>query len=892
MKIFKKDSTKPVKQNPTEDSVTDISASTPKTTQPKEKMEEIYSTKDKHVKYKRQTPLEAEAEAKRTKEAKEKLASGKAEIALPEEEQKQLVELSPEFDESATIAEDIIEHVDGFSKSDHHTLHDIDSIDINLDPITAIKRYELQVNSKDRQLKRQQSTNKSADSNDIFDRYNTDTYTQKIVEKIPKYQHSSKVQQLHLKAGKFSEVVESEYNEYLKSHDPTISKRPSSQAKDIPENKSLIYSLSQIAQKKAVQKQSKQPERKQLPDNVKPVSSDKNPTKRKPKKKSKLKKLAKILSSMLGIKLVRKPVTDTKQAISVEDYQDRADSKHVSSQISSHFKKLTQKIVFLAILFATTLFLSGMESGGGDNVFESSTGFALTFCAINLLALLITGFICKSFIISGVKPLRQFKSNSDTAVSVAFFICLIQNVVALFYPSKFVGGEMHLYTPLVILAFALNCVGRLLMVSRVKENFKFLTSKTPAFAAKIFKDEDTARKMLSGTAAPHSIIAYQHPTDFLSDFLKISYAPDTSEESTSKLAPVTLLCSVFVSIIYAIISKSFLGLLCALAVMCCISIPISALLCGNIPLKLFCMDSLEKGTMISGYPSVKQFCDSNAIILSAGDLYPKGSIKLKDVHDFTEYGIDDNMLLAACILKEADNPMYHLFDDLLKENAHNLPKVESVLYEDKLGLVGWASGQRILIGNRRLMDRFHIYIDKDVDETKFTNHSENVTFVACAGQLVSMLVTAYQPNETIKHELQKAELNGLCFIVSTTDCNVTTDQLTNDYELFYRSIKVLSTGYSNVCTHYRTQKEETSRAYLATRGKTASFIRAITGCIKLRNNLTMGNVIQIFGLILGVLLCATMVLYANVSILGVFEILLYMLFWAAASIIAQLVKRP
>lgn len=888
MKIFRKDQTKPIKDESqkAQEELTDISIpSAPLNTQ-KEKMEEIYSTKDKHVKYKRQTPLEAEREQLKAQQAKEKLIQGKAEIALEDnKEQEQIVELAPEFDESAVIAEDIIEDVEGLNKGTRHKIHDIDSIDIELNPADAIKKYERQVNQKDR-FDERQKIKSQGDFERLFGKPTLDINAERIVEKIPKYQHDSKINKLKLKAGKFTEVVESEYDEYLKSHDPTISNRHPSQIRDIPQNKSLIYALSQMTQRKA-------PTPKQSPKQIeqKPAITNKpaNPNKVVKKKKTKLQR---VLSSVIPKKTDSSKDYQAKTVKAPIDYQSRQDLKHVSNQIYSHFKKLTGKTVTLAVLFAITLFLCGMEAGAGNSLFGSSKYSALIFCGINLVAMIITGFVARSFIISGLKPLRQFKGNSDTAVSTAYCICLLQNIIAMFFADRFIGGDLHLYTPIVILAFALNTTGRLVMVSRVKENFKFLTSKSPAYAAKIFKDEDTARKMLSGTAASHSIIAYQHPTDFLSDFLKISYAPDTSEESTGKLAPITILCSVFVAIIYGIISKSIIGLLCAFAVMCCISTPICALLCGNVPLKLFCMEALEKGAMLTGYPSVKQFSDSNAVMIDASDLYPKGNIKLKSIEEFSDYRIDESMLMAACILKEANNPMYHIFDDLLKENAHNLPNVESVLYEDKLGLIGWVSGERVLIGNRKLLDRFNVYIDSDADESKYKKSGREVTYIACAGQLMSMLITDYVPNEKIKEELQRSEANGLCLVVSTTDCNVTVDKISEDFELFYRCVKVLSTGYSNMCTHYRTQKEETSRAYLATRGKMLPLLRAISGCVKLKRNITMGNIIQIFGLLLGVLLCATMVLYANVAILGVFEILLYMLFWSAAAIIAQLVQRP
>lgn len=879
MKIWRKESTKPIKAEDKQEEFTDISQASTKVSDNKnEKMEEIYSTKDKQIKYKRLTPLEAEAELKRKQSAKEKLASGKAEITLNTPKvQEKIVELTSDFEEGTVIAEDIIENVEQFKSERSVHLQDIDDIDIDIDPNSAIKKYERQVGSTERfeQRNKEQAQN---EFERVFGKPKFYAPSDRIVTKIPTYQHDSKVEHIHLKAGRFTDVVESEYDEYLKSNDPVISKRPQSTHRNIEPKQSLLFTLSQLAaQKNAEKEQSQQV----TADTAQAVKKHEN----------KLKKFFRILLALILPKSNKSKTTTAKPHRTI-DYQSRQDAKFVSKEISKNYKNLAVKATVFAVLFVVSLVLTVMERIQGDDIFAGSPYSGLIYCGVNLLILIITGLVAKPFIISGIKPLKTVKGNSDTAVSCAYIACLIQQVAAIFFANQFVGNNLHLYTSVVTLSFALSTVGRLVIVSRVKGNFKFLTSKSPAYAAKVFNDEDTARKMLSGTTASRSVVVYQHETDFLSDFLKISYAPDPSEELSGKLSPITLISSVFVGIVYGIIFKTFIGALSALAVMLCISIPICALLAGNVPLMLFCKKALQQGAMVSGYPSVRQFCDCDAFMVTAKQLYPKGSIKLNAIKDFAEFRVEDSHLAAAMILKDADSPLQYIFDDLVQENAHALPKVESVMYEDKLGLVGWVGGERVLIGNRKLLDRYNIYVEDAADETKYKNMGKQVTYIACSGQLVSMIVSTYTPDSKVKKSLARAQENGLCIIVSTTDPNITQDKISADYEIFYRTVKILSTGFAGTCNEVMTRKEETSRAYLATRGSLSSLMYSVTGSVSFKNNLSIGLIIQIFGLILGVLLCATMVLYAGVAILGVVEMLLYMLFWGIATVLAQLIKKP
>ncbi len=882
MKIWRKDFTKNIKDDKKQEEFTDIStASTPKTEPKKDKMEEIYSTKDKQIKYKRLTPLEAEEAAKRREEAKEKLASGEAEIALTDDKENEtIVELTSEFEEGTVIAEDIIEDIEPFKTKRNVELEDIDEIDIPIDPTQAIKKYERQVNSTARHDERQKSKTTSA-YEQLFGKPKFYVGSEKIVTKIPTYQHESKINCIHLKAGRFTDIVESEYDEYLKSNAVVASRKKENTNSE--QKPSLLFTLSQMAANKNT-------------ENAKEVNLSTEQPQANSKKKGPLRKVKKFIKIIY--RLIFKKTTGNINTKSTDkkpkavDYQNRQDLDFISNEISKNFKSLSLKASFLTVLFVASLILTVMETTLGAAMFSGIPYTELIYCAINLVILLAIGAICNSFILSGLKPLKSFKGNSDTALSIAYIACLIQQIVSLFLSGAFVNSDYHLYTTILALGFTLNTIGKLVMVYRIKSNFKFITAKTPAYSAKIYSDDETARKMLSGTTASHSVIAYQHKTEFLSDFLKISYAPDPCEEFSGKLSPITLVSSVFVAIVYGIIFKSFIGALSALSVMCCISIPVSALLTANIPLLLCCKDALKHSAMLSGYPSIRQFSDCDAVMVNATQLYPKGSIKINTIKYFAEFRTEEALLSAAMVMKDAKSPLYYAFSDMVKKTTLHLPKVESVMFEDKLGLVGWVNGERVLIGNRKLLDRFHIYVEDAADETKYINSGKDVTYIASSGQLIALVVTTYTPDETVKHELYRAQKNGLCLVVSTTDSNITADKIATDYEIFPRTIKVLNTGFATTCNEVCSKKGESERAYLSTRGSFASLVHAVTNAVSFKQNLTIGLIVQIFGLILGVLLCATMVLYASVSILGVIEMLLYIVFWGIASVISQLVNKP
>ncbi len=807
------------------------------------KMEEIYSNTSKEIRLTNKSPLDAEFDDENNNESASvssqtsSITAEKTEKETPEEPDT-VIKLSPEYDEGTTIAKDIIEKAESLEIDSIH-LEDCDGIDIDIEskPVKKPKKEE-----------KEDSYDSESNFERLFGKPKPIGAVQTVVSKVPVYQHESKVEKVHVRAGKFSAVVENEYKKYIASPNPIISQNVKAE-----------------------------------PDDIQPDESEEKVT------------AGKVASGVIG-KVAGFFSTheddDTEdfkeKTIQIEDYRSPQDAKSIILEVNSNIKKMFINSIFTTALFFVSLILT-IVGRASVHSFASS----VTLAIFNFLILAVAGWVCRVTILNGLTPLKKFKGNSDTGAAVALSSTLLQSVVAMFSPAKFFSGSLSLYTSIAILALVLNCVGKFFMVRRVKENFKFVTSKTAtAYSAKIYTNEDIARQFISGTTMNKPIVAYQHETDFLSDFLRLSYSPDPSEDMASKVAPVTLIFSVFVSVLYGIFAKDFVGALSVFAILSCISVPACDLLAVNLPLHKLCKDTLSKNAMVSGYPAVRQFCDTKAVVCEAKDLYPMDSITLNGVKAFSNNRVEEGMLAAAAILTEAKSPMACVFDHVIATNKNKIPKVESVLYEDNLGLVGWVEGERILVGNKALLDKYAIALPEEDFEEKHTKDGKLVTYLARSGELLAMFVTTYDTTLRIAELLKNAEANGISLLVHTTDCNVTGEKISADFGIYYRSVKVLPTGLGNVCQEITSQKEDSSRAYLATRGSFLSLVRALCGCVKLKNITSLAVVIQLIGIVLGVVVVSAISLFAGAGILKNLEMLLFVVLMAATTLIVPLFQKP
>lgn len=786
--------------------------------------------------------LKAEAEkkaAERAEKAKREYEEAKKKAA---EEENKIVTLTPEYDENTEFSGEVLGEVDQFrDEAEIKSYHTID-IDIPED------KPEEKTETKEK---------KEASQTPVHQFPNTEKPPRKVVAKVPVYRPDEPRNIINVKAGRFSEVVANEYEEYVRSKNPSV----------------IAHVL--------------RPEPTTVDEEIAPTEE---------KHKDNRPIGEKVISALVGI--FSKDESDDNDTVKeenskpVEDYTGEEDEKSILYELNHNIRKLFMRSLLSGIIAAVVVVLT-IVTRIFPNAICSAVPFAPAAYAILLFILMAASLVLNRVaMLSGLSPLVHIKGNSDTAVAVAGAAGMVQIIVSFFCLGDLNGFHVNYYTVIPMLAFFANNVGKLYMVLRVKDNFKFVSSKGQKYASKIYNNESVAMQMMSGTAADRPIIAYQHKTEFPSNFLKISYAPDPSEDLASKLAPITTIASIIIAVMYGAVKLSFADALNAFALITAVSVPVATLLSVNAPVRKLCKTLLSYGSMLSGYPSVKQFCDSTAIMIDANELFPAESISLEGIKTFEDYSIDESLLCGIAILKEAQNPIANAFDSVVAETEETLPEVESVLYEDEIGLVGWIKSERILVGSRTLMEKYSVEVPNMEYEEKYTSRGRQVTYLSRAGRLVAMFVTRYTPDAQLKAEMQRAETNGISFLIRTTDYNVTNDLVAKLYDLFYRSIKVLPTGLGNVLKEAEDTVEETSRSYLITNGKAASLARAVTGCVKIKHNISLSIIIQLIAVIFGLLVASTLSLYAGVQVMGSLEVLIYALFWGAAAVFAPAVQKP
>lgn len=555
--------------------------------------------------------------------------------------------------------------------------------------------------------------------------------------------------------------------------------------------------------------------------------------------------------------------------------------KYLSANRSSAMLTFGATAALTTAAFLVSCFASSFSVGAGAASIDASQRM---FVLVNILLFGGSIYFCRDMLMNGLLPLKKFKSNSDTGVAAAAAAAALQLLFALIVPRPFMGQGLNLYTVLVMLAMTVSCAGNYFNCERISANFRFVSDDSQKYAGKFFHDQRMVVRLLSGTKNDKTELTFQKKTAFLKHFIKLSNEPDPGEKLSKSFAIPVIVISLVAAVGTLLFSHSFYDAISVMCIMLCIGIPMSARVLASFPLYKLSKRVLLGKSMVVGYKAVETFAESAAVMIDARDLYPEGSVQLNDIKVLDTYRWQEAVYSAAALATEAGSAMAGIFGTVIEKNRSNSVKVESFVYEDGKGLVGWVNNEQICVGNRELLISHGISVLSTDEEDSYRENGDELLYITSSGRLVGFLLVGYTANLRVSDVLKRMEASEMSLLVRTTDVNITAEKIAKDFGIGYKSIKILEQKNSNVIRDEMVGRERSSPAFVATKGGVTSFGLAISECIQAKRSITLSEAIEIVGALLKLLVVSAIVMFSGIHHVGAVALFVISLLWCAAVI--------
>ncbi|MCQ2454912.1 MAG: hypothetical protein MJ090_02045 [Clostridia bacterium] len=455
----------------------------------------------------------------------------------------------------------------------------------------------------------------------------------------------------------------------------------------------------------------------------------------------------------------------------------------------SLFKK--KRISFFSFAFSliSFLFLSVFLIPGMFYKLESNCSSSLILLGCVSALLLLVNF---DALLSFSKLFSRFSKPDISALLSVLSLILI--IISQYLTADYqLFSETYYLTLSASFIFTVRSLLAVYDISAMLGNLRIIGTKNNKFALTLIDDQAVTMSIAKNTIDGDVLISGAREVGFVENFVKYSNYKSILNGDFMFYQIIGILISILTSIFGVIFFESAVcGLVCFAIMTQIISLPIVYFI-NVLPLHSAAKKLNSKGAMISGVEGASQIESSNAAVISSTELFPEGSIVLKDMKILSENSIDDTILKATSLTQSVGSTLYPIFRQIAKTNStYVLPDSDTVKYEDKLGISGWVDNELLFIGNRTLLQSHGIKVpDYEIDKEILQKGCFPV-YLATTTKACALLIIKYNPLDSITRDLRKLSKLGVTLFVKNYDPNITEDFIVDFFGIYSDTVKIMN----------------------------------------------------------------------------------------------------
>lgn len=594
-----------------------------------------------------------------------------------------------------------------------------------------------------------------------------------------------------------------------------------------------------------------------------------------------------------------------------EDFDSYDSTGQIWADLCESHKVIKIRFVLLFALTVFMFFVALMGDLNNGMVFKLFS-FDVTFLDrradvqgflfYNLICGVFSAAVCASVLSNGLSKLFRLKADCDSVCAVTAMAAILTTAVNITSSDDMLLSRAYVYIPVAIAGLMFNTLGKLMMVTRAKRNFRFISGDTAKYSA-VLVENNSASALTKGVTEELPRLAAMRKTELLTDFLKSSYCEDKADRLSRKLAPAALGAALLAAIIAFVIPYGTEGLnnniywtLTVLTAALAVATPFSMMFVVNIPLTRAGKSLAKNESVVLGYQAAEEFSEVNSVMVDGSLLFPAGTVTYSNIkhckqpNSINNIALDQAIILAASLAIKSGSVMSNMFKDMINDKDDILVKVENCVYEDNLGVLGWYGNKRLIMGSRDQMKHHDIKVPEMKKVKKYAGDTTETIYLSVAGEVVIMFFVELIPNPNIKACLQELTDKGVSIVIKTTDSIITVAKIAEVYEIPPERIRILPYSMHELFYAFTRYTSRGSGA-VSCNGTFSGFANAVSAAKKVIGDIGIGVYVMLAGGLIGIAALMAAAFTGNSQLLTPSMVMGWNVLWLLLTAAAQSIRR-
>ncbi|GEM_PF-2765970 len=545
------------------------------------------------------------------------------------------------------------------------------------------------------------------------------------------------------------------------------------------------------------------------------------------------------------------------------EYHRFSESADVRRDLEYQKKSSKAETALTAVAAALLIFLAFSHSAGSSLkiFYENPKAFAVTNAVILGVAVLAN----LRTVFGGIAALFRGRVIPGTVAAAAVIPTLVYNILLIFKFEQLGDGIYdRLFSGAAALCLLFVLLGRNASLDLRIKNFELVGNREEKYPLMSFFKNKEAEELGRGLSVGDSKICLAGKCDDVSDFMYHSYAEDPCIKSGKLLFFGSLAFSLVCALLCYFYpvgggkgdALSCYGVFCAVL---CLTQPSLLSLSGNALFRRAAEKLKRDRIMLSGYDAVEEFADTDILAVDAAELFPEGSVVLKGLKASENRMLDYSIIDAAKILEMAGGPLSPLFSKIMQNDTGFDPRVDTIIYEEEMGISGWVSGQRVLVGNRRLLELHGVRAPDYGYEDQYEGTGIRPVYLANEGRLTAIFLVQYKASRRIAEGLREAVKRGMSVTVYSCDPNITAPLLCRLFRLPAGSVRIMGSAARGIYKKATQKSKNPLDGSLLCNGEARSILRSVAVCKRMKKTLNFAGALLVIMCFLGAVLAVGLV---------------------------------
>lgn len=387
----------------------------------------------------------------------------------------------------------------------------------------------------------------------------------------------------------------------------------------------------------------------------------------------------------------------------------------------------------------------------------ADVGVKSAVCLIMMISVMFCGL---DIITTGIMSIVRFKLHASALIVVSCLLCMIDA----FLSAASVSEKVVPFCVIPALTIAFTLLGS---VMNARSNKIILNTA----AASKHPYVVTAESELSG--GDITLVKGRKPIDGI---VRRTEEDGPDESVFGVLTPYFVVAALVLSIIAAVISKSFSSFAHILSGIFVCAAPIAMLLTFPLPFFISIKSLIRSGSTIAGWSGLYDIGKAKHLIVTDGDLFPKGCVKISRTRVFAGMEPERIISFAGSIISASGSAMVHPFTKLMRKAGGGLMPVEAFSVHESGGLTAMIDGEDVYCGNAAFMRLMGVILPE-----KYVLN--NGVYIAVAGVICGVFEMEYIASDAVKSALEELVGSDRHAIFAVRDFNITPSMLSVKFDM-------------------------------------------------------------------------------------------------------------